>query len=64
VTDRPIERVLTRAEFNELLRDAPPPTDDDVSVTNDGQRLDTKEAVIAFFAQLEAEIAADARVAK
>lgn len=55
-----IERVLTADEFNEMLRDAPPPTPDDVSITADGRRLDTKEAVIAFFAELEAETSATA----
>lgn len=55
-----IERVLTADEFNEMLRDAPPPTLDDVSITADGRRLDTKEAVIAFFAELEAETSATA----
>jgi uncharacterized protein (DUF433 family) len=53
-----IERVLTADEFNEMLSDAPPPTLDDVSITTDGRRLDTKEAVIAFFAELEAETSA------
>ncbi len=48
-------RVLTGDEFDEMLRDAPPPTDDDVSITLDGRRLDSKEAVIAFFAELDAE---------
>lgn len=56
----PVERVLTAEEFNEMLRDAPPPTLDDVSITTDGRRLDTKEAVIAFFAELDAETAAAA----
>lgn len=49
-----VERVLTRDEFNEMLRDAAPPTLDDVSITTDGRRLDTKEAVIAFLAELDA----------
>jgi hypothetical protein len=40
-----------------MLRDAPAPTLDDVSVTADGRRLDSKDAVIAFFAELEAEAA-------
>jgi hypothetical protein len=44
-------RELTREEFNEMLRDAPGPTVDDVSITSDGRRLDSKEAVIAFFAE-------------
>ena len=46
---------FTREEFNEMLRDAPPPTADDVSITTGGRRLDSKEAVIALFAELEAE---------
>jgi hypothetical protein len=48
-------RVLTRDEFNEMLRDAPPPTIDDVSITHDGRRLDSKEAVLEFIAELDAE---------
>jgi hypothetical protein len=47
-------------EFNELFRDALPPTSDDVSITKDGRRLDTAEKVIEFFAELEAERAAEA----
>ena len=47
-------RVLTAEKFNEMLRDAPPPTDDDVSITLDGRRLDSKEAVVAF-GELDAE---------
>ena len=45
-----------------MLRDAPPPTSDDVSITSDGRRLDSKEAVIAF-TQLEAELATDGTTA-
>lgn len=48
-------RVMTGDEFNELLRDAPPPTADDVSITADGERLDTKEKVLAFCERLAAE---------
>ena len=46
---------MTGKEFNDLLRDAPPPTADDVSITSDGRRLDTKEKVLAFCAELTAE---------
>lgn len=53
-------RVLSWEEFNELLRDALPPTSDDVSITSDGRRLDTAEKVIEFFAELEAELSAAA----
>lgn len=41
-------------ELAELLADAEPPTADDVSVTDDGRRLDTAEAVIAFFDEMRA----------
>lgn len=44
-----------KAELVELFADAAPPTDDDVSVTNDGRRLDSAEAVIAFFEEMKAE---------
>lgn len=53
-------RQPSREEFNEMLSGAPDPTDDDVSITSDGRRLDSKEAVIAFFAELDAEAAAAA----
>ena len=42
-------------ELTELLADAEPPTADDVSLTEDGRRLDSAEAVIAFFDTLRAE---------
>lgn len=44
-----------KAELDELLADAASPTDDDVSVTNDGRRLDSVEAVVACFEQMRAE---------
>lgn len=37
-----------------------PPTDDDVSITADGRRLDTPEKVIAFLVEINAERAARA----
>lgn len=40
------------------MRGAAPPTPDDVSITLDGRRLDTKEKVIEFFTELETELAA------
>lgn len=55
VGDREPMRVLTWDEWNELARNALPPTPDDVSITSDGRRLDTAEKVIEFFAELEAE---------
>ncbi|MGI8754404.1 MAG: hypothetical protein ACR2MB_00800 [Acidimicrobiales bacterium] len=44
-----------QAELDELFADAAPPSDDDVSVTNDGRRLDSAQAVIAFFEEMKAE---------
>ncbi len=48
-----------KAELDELFADAAPPTEDDVSVTNDGRRLDSAEAVIAFFEELREQRAAE-----
>ncbi len=36
-----------------------PSTDDEVPITLDGRRLDTKEKVLKFLAELEAQRAAD-----
>jgi hypothetical protein len=44
---------LTAEEFNDRLRDAPPPTDDDVGITWDGRRIDTVEKLVAFAAEIE-----------
>ena len=46
---------VSREEIREMNRDMPPANADDVSVTTDGVRLDTKEKVLAFLAQLERE---------
>ncbi|MGH9123683.1 MAG: hypothetical protein ACRDZ8_03015 [Acidimicrobiales bacterium] len=54
--------VLSFDELAELVRDAPPPTPDDVSITADGRRLDTKDKVLAFLAEIEAERAAGVTV--
>ena len=42
---------LSREEIREMSRDLPPPTSDDVSITADGVRLDSKEKVLAFLAE-------------
>ncbi|MDQ6614808.1 MAG: hypothetical protein M3083_08690 [Actinomycetota bacterium] len=42
-------------ELDDLIRPAPPPTLDDVSITMDDRRLDTKESALAFLAETEAE---------
>jgi hypothetical protein len=46
--------VLTFEQLAEAVRDAPPPTADDVSITWDGRRLDSREAVLKVLAELEA----------
>lgn len=43
------KRVYRAGEFDALLAGGQPATADDVSVTMDGRRLDTAEAVIEFF---------------
>ena len=49
-------------ELVDLVRHGPPPTADDVSITMDGRRLDTKDKVLAFLAEIEAERAAGVTV--
>ena len=45
---------LTFEELADAMRNAPSPTADDVSITWDGRRLDSKEKVLAFIAELDA----------
>ena len=53
---------ITDDEFIARVRAAPPATDDDVSITRDGRRLDSKEAVLAWLAEVEADRAAGRHV--
>jgi len=53
--------VLRVDDVNEFFADAGGPTPDDVSITLDGRRLDTKDKVLAFIAELEQERAAGAQ---
>lgn len=46
---------LSGEEFLARVRQAAPSTDDDVSITRDGRRLDSKEAVLAWLAEVDAE---------
>lgn len=50
--------VMTPEELIERMRHAVPPTDDDVPVTFDGHRLDSREAVEAWLADLAVRRAA------
>jgi hypothetical protein len=49
---------LSSEEFVARLQAAGPPTDDDVSITRDGRRLGSREAVLAWLAEVEADRAA------
>ncbi len=46
---------MSAAELEARMRSGGAPTADDVSITYDGRRLDSKEAVLEFLAELEAE---------
>lgn len=52
------ELVLTFEELAEAVRHAPPPTDDDVTVTWDGRVINTKEKLLAWLKEIDAERAA------
>lgn len=52
------ELTLTFEELAEASRHAPPPTDDDVTVTWDGRVINTKEKLLAWLKEIDAERAA------
>ena len=49
------KRVFGPGEATAFVAGGGPATDDDVSITVDGRRLDSAEAVIAFFEELPHE---------
>ena len=53
---------MTAEEWFEGMRDARPPTLDDVSILWDGRRLDSREAVMEWLAEIEAKRAEEAAV--
>jgi hypothetical protein len=53
---------ITIEEMQAALDDAEPRTPDEVSITLDGRRLDSKEAVLEWWAEVEADIAAGRHV--
>jgi hypothetical protein len=55
--------VMTVEELAEALRHAPPPTEDDVTILWDGRRLDSREAVMEWLAEVEAKRAEEAAAA-
>lgn len=50
---QPYLRVMSGQEFNSMFHGGSPPTSDDVPITRDGRRLDTKEKVLSFLAELD-----------
>lgn len=56
-----VKRVFDRGEFNAPFADLDAPTDDDVSITTDGRRLDSVEAVMAFVEHVARDRAAAER---
>ncbi len=56
--------VRTFREVAEAFEHAPPPSEDDVCITNDGRRLDSPEKVRAFLDELNASVAAERAAAK
>jgi len=46
------DETVRRWSVEELFADAGPPTDDDVSITADGRRLDSPDKVIAFLEEI------------
>ena len=49
-----VDPVVTAEELIERVRDAPPPSDD-VSILPDGRRLDSREAVLTWLAEVDAK---------
>ena len=54
---------MTAEEWFEGMRYADPPTDDDVTILWDGRRLDSREAVMEWLAEVEAKRAEEAAAA-
>jgi hypothetical protein len=46
--------VLTAEQLIERVSDAPPPTDDDVTILWDGRRIDSREKALEWLAEIEA----------
>jgi hypothetical protein len=56
----PARIVLTAEEWLERMNHAAPPTADDVGILWDGRRLDSREAVMAWLAEVAAQRADEA----
>ena len=51
---------MTAEDLFERVRNAPPPTDDDVTILWDGRRLESRQAVMEWLAEVEAKRAEEA----
>jgi hypothetical protein len=56
-------RAKTAEEVIERMRHAAPPTPDDVSILWDGRRLDSRQAVLEWVAEVDAKRAEEAAAA-
>lgn len=56
----PAKPVITAEELFERVRNAPPPTPDDVTILWDGRRLDSRESVMEWLAEVDAKRAEEA----
>lgn len=54
---RPVKRVFGAGEATAFVAGGGPATDDDVSITNDGRRHDSAEAVLEFLEDLDGPVA-------
>ena len=51
---------MSAEELIERVRHAPPPTSDDVTISLDGRRLDSREAVMEWLVEVDAKRAEEA----
>lgn len=58
----PVKRVYGPGEVTAFVAGGGPATEDDVSITNDGRRLDSAEAVLEFVEELRREQEAAQRI--
>jgi hypothetical protein len=58
-----VQPVLTAEQLIERVRNAPPPTDDDVTILWDGRRIDSREKALEWLAEVEAVRAKEAAAA-
>jgi len=56
------QRVMTAEEWFEGMRHAAPSTPDDVTILWDGRRLDSREAVMEWLAEIEVKRVQEAAV--